>query len=209
MGQHHHRDLLGDGIGHRLRLRGAQLIALPQQPDQPLGHVQIGGEIAVIRQDHLTARAHLQRRRQCLVDLDRQRVAGGDRARRRADQFADPVAHHARQLHPSGAVPRLDQLAAPFGAHHVAHALHRALGQRPQRVAVEVNHALGQIEEILPGQGCIAHRHNSPRKCHSSGNSSTSSIRRRYCTPEVPPVPRLKPITRSTVVTWLNRQRRK
>ena len=30
-----------------------------------------------------------------------------------------------------------------------------------------------------------------------------------YRTPEVPPVPRLKPMTRSTVVTWLKRQRRK
>jgi hypothetical protein len=37
--------------------------------------------------------------------------------------------------------------------------------------------------------------------CQSSGKRTTSSIRRRYATPDVPPVPRLKPITRSTVVT--------
>ena len=52
-------------------------------------------------------------------------------------------------------------------------------------------------------------RYNSVRTCHNSGNSSTSSIRRRYATPTVPPVPRFSPMTRSTVVTWLNRQRRK
>ncbi len=45
--------------------------------------------------------------------------------------------------------------------------------------------------------------------CHNSGNSTTSSMRRKYGTPPVPPVPRLNPMTRSTVVTWLNRQRRK
>lgn len=58
-----------------------------------------------------------------------------------------------------------------------------------------------------PSIGAAVHR--SPRSFHNSGNSSTSSILRRYATPEVPPVPRLTPITRSTVVTWLNRQRRK
>ena len=56
-----------------------------------------------------------------------------------------------------------------------------------------------------PGKGA----YRLVRRCQSSGNSSTSSMRRRYCTPEVPPVPRLNPMTRSTVVTWLNRQRRK
>ena len=39
--------------------------------------------------------------------------------------------------------------------------------------------------------------------------STRASMRLRYSTPPVPPVPRLNPITRSTVVTWLNRQRRK
>ena len=51
--------------------------------------------------------------------------------------------------------------------------------------------------------------HNPPRRFQSSGKSSTSSILRRYFTPLVPPVPRLKPMMRSTVVTWLKRQRRK
>lgn len=51
--------------------------------------------------------------------------------------------------------------------------------------------------------------YNAVLTFHNSGNSTTSSIRLKYETPEVPPVPRFSPITRSTVVTWLKRQRRK
>jgi len=39
------------------------------------------------------------------------------------------------------------------------------------------------------------------RRCKSSGNISVSSMHSRYAIPAVPPVPRLSPITRSTVVT--------
>src|SRR5262249_24768249 len=48
----------------------------------------------------------------------------------------------------------------------------------------------------------------SVRSFQISGNSTTSSILRRYPTQLVPPVPRLKPMMRSTVVTWRKRQRR-
>src|SRR6185369_3558650 len=46
----------------------------------------------------------------------------------------------------------------------------------------------------------------SVRTSRSSGNSACSSVLRRNATPAVPPVPRLKPITRSTVLTWRKRQ---
>ena len=42
--------------------------------------------------------------------------------------------------------------------------------------------------------------HSTVRTRHNSGKSSISSMRFKYATPPVPPVPRLKPITRSTVV---------
>ncbi len=69
--------------------------------------------------------------------------------------------------------------------------------------------AQGRADRLACAKPAGAVGHNSVRSAQSSGKSSTSSMRRRYCTPEVPPVPRLTPITRSTVVTWLNRQRRK
>ena len=53
------------------------------------------------------------------------------------------------------------------------------------------------------------HAQSSVRARQSSGKSTTSSNRLRYETPEVPPVPRLKPMTRSTVVAWRNRHWRK
>src|SRR6185503_14400247 len=49
------------------------------------------------------------------------------------------------------------------------------------------------------------HGYSSVRARQSSGKRTTSSSRRRYATPEVPPVPRLNPITRSTVVAWRKR----
>lgn len=54
---------------------------------------------------------------------------------------------------------------------------------------------------------CRAQR--SVRACHSSGNSSVSSMRRRYGTPAVPPVPVLPPMMRDTVCMWRKRQCRK
>lgn len=48
-------------------------------------------------------------------------------------------------------------------------------------------------------------RYSVVRTCQSSGNSTTSSILRRYGAPLVPPVPCLKPMMRSTVVTWRKR----
>jgi len=47
--------------------------------------------------------------------------------------------------------------------------------------------------------------HNSVRRDQISGNNTTSSILRRQV---MPPVSRLKPVTRSTVITWRKRHRR-
>jgi|SRR5271163_3978462 len=75
-------------------------------------------------------------------------------------------------------------------------------------------HASRLIGRCLPKAGAYttlsaSALYNAVLTFHNSGNSTTSSIRLKYETPEVPPVPRFSPITRSTVVTWLKRQRRK
>ena len=49
-------------------------------------------------------------------------------------------------VEPAGAVPAADQALAPFLRHHFGHAGGRGSGQDAQRVAVEVDHAGGQVE---------------------------------------------------------------
>jgi hypothetical protein len=70
------------------------------------------------------------------------------------------------------------------------------------------NHETGlEPRALVQRRGALSYI--SVRTFHNSGNSTTSSIRLKYDTPDVPPVPLFSPITRSTVVTWLKRQRRK
>ena len=75
MGQHHNRHLMGDRICNVLGCGRAQLVIFTDGIDQALCHVEIAGKVAIVGQDHPAVGPHHQRRRQSLVDLDRQRVA--------------------------------------------------------------------------------------------------------------------------------------
>ena len=204
MSEHDRGHLFGNRVLHVLRRRRAQLVAFVHGANQSLCHVEIRRKISAIAEDNAPAGPHLQRGSKCLIDLDRKRVAGGHGSGRRTDQAPNPVPHSGRQRDPVRRVPGPDQLGTPLGLDHLYGARGGPFGQRSQGVAIKINHAFRQCEHVFARQG-----HSSPLRCHSSGKSSTFSIRRRYSTPAVPPVPRLNPITRSTVVTWLNRQRRK
>ena len=153
LGQQDGGDILADRAGHVLGGHQPQLVILADRVDQALRHVEIGREIAGIGQHHLARGPHLKRRRQRLVDLDRQGVTGGHGAFRRADQLPDPVAHDARQVHPARRVPGLDQVRAPFVAHHAGHTLGGPFRQRPERIPVEIENPLGQVEQLFSRQG--------------------------------------------------------
>ena len=174
LGQHHDGDGVVDGTGHVLGGHGFKLKPLIQRVDQALHHVKIGGKVAGVTQDHLAAGPHFQGRGNRLIDLDRQRVAHHDRSCGGTNQAAYLVANARRLRHPSGIVPTPDQHLTPFIRNHARHPRLRCLGQRPKRIAVQVQHAFGQIEHLF-----AQHHHNSPLTCQSSGNSSTSSILRR------------------------------
>ncbi len=146
LGQHQDRDLVVDGIGHRFGRYGAQGIALAKGAHQPVGHIQVGREIAGVRQDHLARRVQFQRRGQRLVDLDRQRVAHHHRAGCRPDQPRDPVADTGGLIHPSGLVPAGDQHLAPFVRDRVRHPRGRRTRQGAKRVAIQIGDTLWQIE---------------------------------------------------------------
>ena len=60
---------------------------------------------------------------------------------------ADAVADAGRQVDPAGGVPRADQLAAPALVEFAAHPFSRAdLRHRSERIAVEIDDALRQVE---------------------------------------------------------------
>src|SRR5690606_9794375 len=123
----------------------------------------------------------------------------------------------ARQADPARRVPRADQPLTPFLAHHLAKPRRGAERQRAERVAVEVEHPRGQHEMLaVPGDGIgrveragfgEAGHQISVLTASSSGKNPFLSTLSRYGTPAVPPVPRLKPMIRSTVLRCPKRQR--
>jgi hypothetical protein len=117
---------------------------------QGLGDVEVGREVAALADDHFALgcvlRRDVQRGAQHLVEVDGGAVGGHHFAGRCAYQLRDLVAQALRQFKPAGAVPRADQALAPFGRHGFGDAGGGRVGQRAQRIAVEVDHAFGQRE---------------------------------------------------------------
>ena len=179
LGQHRHRHRFVDRGGDLIRRDGAQLIPLTKKPGQPLRHVKIGREIAGIGQDHPAAGAQLQGRIQRLKHLDRKRVAQRHRARLCPDQPPDPVAQPLGQVHPARLVPGGDQHRAPFGADRGLDPRGDGARQRPQRIAVQIDHARGQIEERLGGGEIGGHRDLLSGRVARGGGGRKGVARRR------------------------------
>lgn len=127
-----------------------QLVAAAELLDQPLRDVQVGREIRALGHDHAALRRALglmaQHRRQQLEQVDRDRVGHDRFAGCAADQRRELVAEAARQREPAGGVPAADQAFAPFGADHLLRAGGRCARLRAERIAVEIDHAVGQRE---------------------------------------------------------------
>ena len=157
LGQHHDRDGLVQRIGDFLRGHKPDLVAPAERSDQPVDHVEVRGEVAVVREDDAALGPHLQGGGHRLVDLDGQGVAHHHGAGRRADQPADAVPDPGRLIHPARIVPAADQHLAPFLAEEAGHALARGERQGTEGVAVEVDDSLGQVEQGS-GSGEVGHR---------------------------------------------------
>ena len=177
LGQHQDRDVLVERPGDFLRGRQPDFVAPTERPDQPIRHVEVGWEVAVIREDDAPFGPHLQGRGHRLVDLDGQRVAHHHGAGRRADQPADAVADPGRLIHPARVVPAADQHLAPFLGEEAGHALARGQRQGSQGVAVEVDDSLGQVEQG-PGSGEVGHHIPSCIVVSNRPGSDTSSSSR-------------------------------
>jgi hypothetical protein len=147
LGQHQHRNRLVDGTFDFLRRGNSKRVSPVERSEQSFGHVEIGRKIAVVGKDHPPGRVEFECCGQRLIDLDRQGVADHHGAFGRADQPADAVADVARLSHPAGAVPAPDELLSPFLGHHVTDPIGRRNGQGAERVAVQIDDSIRDMEQ--------------------------------------------------------------
>ncbi len=194
--QHQHGDALIQRRLDRIRRNQPDLVTATKQRAQSLRHIQIGREIPWLRQDYQSFRSQGQPRGQRLEQVHRGAVARHRAARLGADQLADLLADAQRQRHPAVAVPRPDQLAAPLALHHFRQPRFRRPRQRAERIAVQIDHSVRQLEQLPePRQRIgaiervqVAHAapivpsRSAKRRTESSPNSVGRSAGARSCT---------------------------
>ena len=159
----------GDGTigGYGLRqLLGAvdqaQLVAAIEPGGKTLRHVQVGREVAAFADDDSArgmrgiAGLHLQGGGQGLEQVDGGGVGDRHFTRAGAQQGGQAVAQALGQVEPAGGIPAADQVGAPFGRDDVLGAGKGRFRPRTQGIAIEVNHALRQVELLAQGrQGIV------------------------------------------------------
>ena len=140
------------GVG--LRPERVQQVGALQDIQPQMGHhlrraardMQIGMEIARFRQDLRPFWRQLCGRDEQLEDIDRDRVGDQHLMRFRADQTGDLAADARRCVDPVGIVPAADQPFTPLAGHHVFLARHGGDGERPERIAVEIDQLFRQMK---------------------------------------------------------------
>jgi hypothetical protein len=148
LGQHHDGDFFGDGGGQVIGRDDAQFGALAQQALQALQDIEVGGEVAGLRQDHLAAGIERQGAGGQLEEVHRGRVGGDHLVRPGPDQPGDLAADAGRCVDPAGGVPALDEVGSPLGLQGLGHPRRRRLGQGAQGIAVEVDDPVRQVEGV-------------------------------------------------------------
>ena len=73
-----------------------------------------------------------------------------------ADELCHAVADFGGFGHPACLVPARDEHFAPFFCHGFGHARRRCLGQGAERVAIQINHPVGNMEHGFGG-GEVGH----------------------------------------------------
>ena len=121
VGKHQHRHL-GPQRWHDARSLH-QFEAAAVGLAQPLGNVQIGGEIAALADDDAPLRVRVlcnaDGRRQHFEQVDRGRIRSHHLLGRSADQGRDACAQALGQVKPASRIPGTDQTLAPFLLYHL------------------------------------------------------------------------------------------
>ena len=153
------------------RLDQAQLEPLAQQIAQTLRDVQVGREVAALRDHHAAPRAQPERRGDQLEQVDRDGIGDDHLVRLRAEQARDLRAQPLRQVDPAVLVPAGDQVLAPLPAHHVLRRSPRSPAaaarascrpdrspRRAARTAPATRERIGRVQSLARGAAERAHR---------------------------------------------------
>jgi hypothetical protein len=154
LGQHDHRGVAIDavrdirGFGQTEDMPGAT------QRRQALRHIEVGREIAGVREDRAALRPQRERGGEQLEEVHRGRVGDQHLAGRGADEARDLVAESPRQIDPAGLVPACDEILSPVLRDAGRDPPCGRARQGTKRVAVEVDDVVGEREIVaMPGQG--------------------------------------------------------
>ncbi len=160
VGEHDDGGLGVDRGGQFLdRIDQAHRVPAIEPAGQALRHVDIGREVAALGDDDAACRLialglHVEGGRQCLEQIERGGVVDDDFAVLRADQAGEVVAKALGQVEPAGRIPAADQVGAPFAGNDFLGAGEGGLGPGTERIAIEVDDAVGQIELLAQrGEG--------------------------------------------------------
>src|SRR4030095_10098223 len=128
-----------------------------------LRYVKIGREVVPLRHDDITTMAirpararERERGAERPEHVDRSAIGNDELADSRDDEPRDLVAHTLREVDPSRGIPAADQPAAPLVAGDLAQPRGGAPRKRAKRIAVEVDHARRQLEEIAQRRQWVA-----------------------------------------------------
>ena len=157
MGQHDDRDIVPDRpVQLRVALDQAQFVSAAQHPGQALRDVEVGREIALFRDDDRAVRPFGQCRRQQFEQVHRCRIGADNLLGFRADEAGELGAAAPWHVVPVVGVPALDQVEAPLVLDDLADAVLGDVGQGAERVAVEIDDAVGQVETLAHPRQRIA-----------------------------------------------------
>ena len=121
-----------------------------------LGHIEIGRKIFPLGNDDAALRrigaGDGQRGAEHFVQIDGGGVGHHQFVGRGAHEAGDLVAHASGQIDPARRVPAANQAFAPFLGEHGLHPRGGCPGQGAERIAVEVDDAVGQ-GELLAQRG--------------------------------------------------------
>ncbi len=143
MREHENGDVVGEG-GQQFVVVVDEVKPMPLalQRGQPLGHVEVGGEVGALRDDDVAPGVERQRGGEDLEEVDRRGIGHDDVVRARPDERCDLGTRLARQPDPVGGVPGCDEIAAPFRIETGDDALAGAVRHGAERVAVEIDEAV-------------------------------------------------------------------
>ena len=124
---------------------------LAEKPRDAVDDVVVGGEVAMLREDHLPIRPHARRGDEKLEEVDRDRFGDGDLMGLGAEKRRKLRADAGGRCIPAGLVPGADEAFPPFVLDDLGNMLGDAARQGAERIAVEIDQLFVELEASPAG----------------------------------------------------------